>query len=145
MVRVARTSRHYPGALARGTLIAGMKTYIFEPQLIFVPKLVETIKRAGLSVIRVRDMIDPLDIVRIRPDVLFIDDECTLSDLSQTIGFLQAALPSLHICVYGLQSSSRGWDASQFSQVAFVSKSLDSDQLALHLSQLTQLWSASSS
>jgi hypothetical protein len=121
-----------------------MKTYIFEPQLIFVPQLVETVKRAGLSVIRVRDMIDPLDIVRIRPDVLFIDDECAISDLSQTIGFLQAALPSLHICVYGLQRSSRGWDDAQLSQVAFISKSLDSEQLALHLTELTKLWSEAS-
>lgn len=121
-----------------------MKTYIFEPQLIFVPKLVEAVKRAGLSVVRVRDIIDPLDIMRIRPEVVFIDDECTTADLSQTVGFLSDALPSTHICIYGLaRPASPSWDATQFPKVALISKSLDSDQLSLHLSQLAQLWSES--
>lgn len=121
-----------------------MKTYIFEPQLIFVPQLVETVKRAGLSVVRVRDTIDPLDILRTRPDVLFIDDEGAIADLTQMIGLLHSALPSLRICVYGLQRSSPTWDASKSPNVTFLSKALDSDQLELHLAQLTQLWSARS-
>jgi hypothetical protein len=77
-----------------------MKTYIVEPQLIFVPDLVQVLSEAGATIVRVRDVLDPLDILRIRPNVLFYDDEGSSQDAMQVFRFLFATLSELTICLY---------------------------------------------
>jgi hypothetical protein len=77
-----------------------MKMYIVEPQLIFVPNLVHVLNEAGATIVRVRDILDPLDILRIRPTVLFFDDEGSTQDSMQIFRFLFATLPQLAVVLY---------------------------------------------
>lgn len=77
-----------------------MKMYIVEPQLIFVPNLVQVLNEAGATIVRVRDILDPLDILRIRPTVVFFDDEGSTQDTMQIFRFLFATLTQLTIVLY---------------------------------------------
>ncbi len=50
-----------------------MRTYLIEPQTIFVPFLTRLLADAGLSVIATRDDIDGRDIVAHDPAAIFVD------------------------------------------------------------------------
>lgn len=77
-----------------------MRTYVVEPQQIFVPSLLQLLQESGCSIVRVQNSLDPLDVVRARPQMLFFDgdtiDETTLRGLQ----FLVDSMPELGLCIY---------------------------------------------
>ena len=50
-----------------------MRTYLIEPQTVFVPFLTRLLADAGMSVIATRDDIDGRDIASHDPDAIFVD------------------------------------------------------------------------
>lgn len=50
-----------------------MRTYLIEPQLLFVPYLSRLLGNAGLEVVATSDDVDPKDIVAQDPAAIFVD------------------------------------------------------------------------
>lgn len=77
-----------------------VRTYVVEPQQIFVPSLLQLLQESGCSIVRVQNELDPLDVVRAGPQLLFFDgdtmDEVTLRGLQ----FLVDSMPELGLCFY---------------------------------------------
>jgi hypothetical protein len=77
-----------------------VRTYVVEPQQIFVPSLLQLLQESGCSIVRVQDALVPLDVVRTRPQMLFFDcdvaDDATMRDLQ----FVVNSMPALDLCFY---------------------------------------------
>lgn len=77
-----------------------MRTYVVEPQQIFVPSLLQLLQESGCSIVRVQNALDPLDVVRARPSILFFDAD-TMDDATlQGLQFLVDSMPELGLCIY---------------------------------------------
>ncbi len=77
-----------------------MRTYVVEPQQIFVPSLLQLLQESGLSIVRVCDVLDPLDVLRIRPQMLFCDCDAMDDQIVQGMQFLFDSMPELDVCIY---------------------------------------------
>ncbi|HEY9084798.1 MAG TPA: hypothetical protein VIN40_02515 [Candidatus Tyrphobacter sp.] len=77
-----------------------MRTYVVEPQQIFVPSLLQLLQESGLSIVRVHDVLDPLDVLRMRPQVLFCDCDAMDDQILQGLQFLFDSMPELDVCIY---------------------------------------------
>ncbi len=77
-----------------------MRAYLIEPQELFVPALLETVERAGVTVVQVSPAVDVSDLVRIQPKLLFVDIDYLAYDPIATIGTMRTVLPESLICVY---------------------------------------------
>ncbi len=78
-----------------------MRTYVVEPQQIFVPSLIKLLQESGLSIVRVTNALDPLDVARIRPAMLFCDGDPLEEKTIRTLRFLHDSIPELQIvCLY---------------------------------------------
>jgi DNA-binding NtrC family response regulator len=77
-----------------------VRTYVVEPQQIFVPSLLHLLQESGLSIVRVRDVLDPLDVLRTRPQMLFCDCDAMDDQIVQGLQFLSDSMPELDVCIY---------------------------------------------
>jgi CheY-like chemotaxis protein len=77
-----------------------VRTYVVEPQQIFVPSLLQLLQESGFSVVRVTNALDPLDVMRARPRILFCDNDAPDEQLAQHLRFLLDSMPDLGICLY---------------------------------------------
>lgn len=83
-----------------------MRTYVVEPQQIFVPSLLQLLHDSGLMIVRVAEDLDPLDILRVRPQVLFCDNDTVDTRTAQGLQFLFDAMPELEVCIYARSAAS---------------------------------------
>lgn len=77
-----------------------VRTYVVEPQQIFIPSLLELLQEAGLSVVRISEALDPMDVVRAHPALLFCDDDTLDEQTTRSLHFLIDSFPKLGICLY---------------------------------------------
>lgn len=81
-----------------------MRTYVVEPQQIFVPSLLQLLQESGCSVVRVQNVLDPLDVVRARPQMLFFDADTVDDETLHGLQFLVDSMPELGLCIYARTS-----------------------------------------
>ena len=77
-----------------------MDSYVVEPQSLFVPYLSDVLARTGMRVVRVAQTFDPADILRARPEALFLDADFLDMDPADAVSAMRAALPKTFICAY---------------------------------------------
>ncbi len=77
-----------------------MRTYVVEPQQIFVPSLLALLQESGCSIVRVQSALDPLDVVRAGPQMLFFDADTIDQAGTRALQFLIDSMPKLGVCVY---------------------------------------------
>ncbi len=77
-----------------------VRTYVVEPQQIFVPSLLQLLQESGCSVVRVQDALDPLDVVRSRPQMLFFDCDVVDEATTRALEFVVDSMPELDLCLY---------------------------------------------
>jgi hypothetical protein len=71
-----------------------------EPQQIFVPSLLQLLQESGLCIVHVAGTLDPPDVVRSSPALLFCDDDALESETVRDLRFLLDSMPSLGVCLY---------------------------------------------
>lgn len=77
-----------------------MDSYVVEPQSLFVPYLSDVLGRSGMRVVRVAERLDVDDILRSRPEALFLDADYLDVDAVDAVSAMRAALPRTFICAY---------------------------------------------
>lgn len=60
----------------------------------------QLLQECGFSIVRVTSALDPLEVVRVRPQVLFFDNDALDDATVQYLRFLLDSLPDLGICLY---------------------------------------------
>ena len=108
-----------------------MRTYVIEPQQIFVPSLLQLLQKTGLSIVRVRNVLEPPDVLGVQPQLLFCDDDIVAAETMRALRFLLDAMPQLSVCLYS-RSTSRELSRNEAPQTRLLhlEKSASYDVLA---------------
>ncbi len=113
-----------------------MRTYVVEPQQIFVPSLLELLQESGCSIVRVQNALDPLDVVRSRPEMLFLDGDSMDIAARQGLQFLVDTMPELGLCIYA-RSAPSDLHAGSSTRLLHLEKSAQHDALLGALERFT--------
>ncbi len=105
-----------------------MRTYVVEPQQIFQPSLLELLRESGCSIVRVQERLDPLDVVRTHPELLFFDDENIDEHTKRSLQFLVDSMPNLRLCIYA-HGPLRDLRTHTSTQVLHLEKSAEHEAL----------------
>lgn len=108
-----------------------MDSYVVEPQSLFVPYLSDVLARTGMRVVRVSQRFDVDDILRTRPEALFLDADYLDVDAADAVSALRAALPQALICAYSDAITGRRLRGAGADCV--LSKRSDADTIAAGL------------
>jgi hypothetical protein len=77
-----------------------VRTYVVEPQQIFIPSLLALLQESGCSIVRVQNALDPVDVVRTAPQMLFFDGDTIDETSVPSLQFLLDSMPKLELCIY---------------------------------------------
>jgi hypothetical protein len=108
-----------------------VRTYVIEPQQIFVPSLLQLLQKTGLAIVRVRNTLDPPDVLGVQPQLLFCDDDTAGVETMRALRFLLDAMPQLSVCLSS-RSTSRDLHLNEAPQARLLhlEKSASYDVLA---------------
>jgi hypothetical protein len=113
-----------------------MRTYVVEPQQIFVPSLLELLQESGCSIVRVQNALDPLDVARARPQILFLDVDSMDEAMSRNLQFLVDSMPGLDFCIYS-RAAPNELRAGSSTRLLHLEKSASHDALRGVLGRFT--------
>ena len=113
-----------------------MRTYVVEPQQIFVPSLLQLLQESGCSIVRVQNALDPLDVVRARPQMLFFDGDSMDETSLRGLQFLVDSMPELGVCIYA-RSAPTGLQPRNATRLLHLEKAASHDDLLGALGRFT--------
>ncbi|MGP6157346.1 MAG: response regulator [Vulcanimicrobiaceae bacterium] len=107
-----------------------MRTYLIEPQLLFVPFLKRLLSGAGLQVVATGDEIDAKDLSLHDPDVVFVDVDFFERGALNALCRIRQSLRSAAVIAFS-DTEDANFEASCFisGASAVVSKAASADQL----------------
>lgn len=77
-----------------------MRSYLIEPQKLFLPALTAFLESVGLKVEKTSSHVDLRDLVSEQPQLIFMDLDFVDGEPLETISIIRAVLPLATICVY---------------------------------------------
>ncbi|MGH7736983.1 MAG: hypothetical protein ACREMP_03800 [Candidatus Tyrphobacter sp.] len=103
-----------------------MRTYVVEPQQIFAPSLLALLQESGYSIVRAASALDPLDVVRARPEMLVFDADSIDEGSLRGLRFIADSMPQLDLCVYARSVPS---ELQRTTRLLHLSKSAPHEEL----------------
>ncbi len=114
----------------------GVRSFVIEPQHLFVPALAEMLINAGLEILKISDKVDLKSILRLRPDVVFGDLDFSTEEPLDIISTLRSLLPDATIFIYTASREDRWWQLCRQLGANVISKSASPSEIVEGLQQI---------
>ncbi len=114
----------------------GVRSFVIEPQHLFVPALSEMLMNAGLEILKISDNVDLKSILRLRPDVVFGDLDFSTEEPLDIIGTLRSLLPEAIIFIYTARREERWCKLCRQLGANVISKSASPSDIVDGLQQI---------
>lgn len=114
-----------------------MKTFVIEPQELFISSLTEVFTDLGLEVDLFAKDVNFRQLLDEQPDIIFVDVDFTPQEPLRLITLLRTLLPKALLAVYTSQRSAEWAKACHFSGAnALLSKAADRAEIVKGLRQM---------